>query len=283
MTLRPTAPIAALALATCAAAGSAQAAGPSLIPYYERTLMGEAGVRCRLFAPPVLGSLRAGAAQARAAALGAGASAQAADAARGRALHKADVTPCDSPDLRIAAQRVRAAFLSWSRQPRLELPGRGGGWVAERPWKKGPRWTLSAHGVLGGRPLTFGLARLARPDPVLAADVALADAGGAYAARLVMRDGARAPDPYLSRDGQPPAQASRAFLAERKGPADPALGKGELFLFPAAAAEAIALLDPRESVRLELAFPAPGRDRVVSTLIPVGDFATGRAFLAAGP
>ena len=286
MTLRPPVLLAALALAASAratGAGAAGATGPSLNPYYERTLMGEAGVRCGLFAPPVLASLRAGAAQARAAALGAGAGVQAADAARGRALRKADATACDSAELRIAAQRVRAAFLSWSRQPRLDLPGRGGGWVAERPWKKGARWALSARGALGGRPLTFGLARLAGPGLVLAADSALPDASGAYAARLVMRDGARAPDAYLARDGQPPPQASRAFLAERKGPADPALGAGEVFLFPQAAADALALLDPRESVRLELAFPAAGRDRVVSTLIPVGDFATGRAFLAAGP
>ena len=250
-------------------------AAPSLAPYYERTLMGEAGARCALFAPAVLESLRAGAAQARSAALGAGAARREVDATRDRALLKARGVSCASADLRIAAQRVRAAFLSWSHQPQLQLPGRGGGWTAQRPWLKGPRWTLSTHARLAGAPLTFGLARLAGPSAELAADAAWPGAARASAARLVMRDAARAPDPYLAADGQPPAQAARVVLAQARGPAPKEIGPGVLFGFPPAAAAAMAQLDPRENVRLELLFPSSGRDRVISTLIPVGDFATG--------
>ncbi len=275
--------LAAAVLCTVALGGPAVAAGPSLRPYYERTLMGEAGRRCPLFTPAVMRSLTAGAAQARSAALGAGADPQAVDAVRGRATAKARATACDNPDLRIAAQRVRAAFLSWSRQPRLDLPGRGGGWTAERPWKPGPRWTLATRGALAGAPLRFGLLRLDAPEPALAAVTPWPEASRAYAVRLVMRDGARAADPYLSRDGQPPPEASRAFLAQARGPAPAAVGPGFLVRFPPDADDALALLDPRENVRLEFAFPQPGGDRRVAVLIPVGDFATGRAFLAAGP
>ncbi|MBE7219597.1 MAG: hypothetical protein INR64_14085 [Caulobacteraceae bacterium] len=270
-------------LAALAFAASAAAAPVSTRLYYERTLMGEAGARCRLFTPAILQSLKAGAAQARSAGLSAGAPRAEVDAARDRALAKARAVSCDNPDLRIAAQRVRAAFLSWSRQGRLVLPGRGGGWVAERPWKPGPRFTLLAHPALEHRPVSFGLARLDGPAPVLAADVTAPDADRAYAARLVMRDAARAPEPFLAPDGQPPAQASRVFLAQARGPAPKGLEPGVLFRFPADADDAVALLDPRENVRLELAFPGPHGDRVVSTLIPVGDFATGWAFLNAGP
>ncbi len=271
------------AIALTGVAGAAQATGVSFTPYYERTLMQEAGGRCRLFSPGVMGSLRAGALQARSAALGAGAPRVEVDATRDRALAKARAVACESPELRIAAQRVRGAFLSWSHQGRLALPGRGGGWVAERPWAPGPRWALSTHVALGGRPLAFGLARLEGPGLVLAADVAAPDAGRAYAARLVMRDPELAPDPYLAPGGQPPPQAARVILAQARGPAPKRLEPGVLFRFPPAAADALAALDPRESVRLELAFPGPAADRVVSTLIPVGDYATGRAFLAAAP
>ena len=274
---------AATAVALLASAAPARAAAPSLAPYYERTLMGEAGARCTLFAPAVLESLRAGAAQARSAALGAGAARSDVDAARDRALAKARGVACASPDLRIAAQRVRGAFMSWSHQPQLQLPGRGGGWTAQRPWLKGPRWTLSTHARLAGAPLTFGLVRLQGSESELAADLAWPGAARASAARLVMRDAALAPDPYLAADGQPPAQAARTVLAQTRGPAPKEIGPGVLFGFPAAAEAAIAGLDPRENVRLELVFPSAARDRVVSTLIPVGDFATGRAFLAAGP
>lgn len=289
--MRPRRPIPRAAwawLLACGAAGQATAAGPALAPYYDRVLMGEAGARCGLFSPGVMASLTVGAAQARSAALSAGAAPAEVDAARGRALRKARTVACANPDLRIAAQRVRGAFMSWSHQPRLDLPGRGGGWTAERAWLRGPRWTLSTHARLAGAPLTFGLVRLEGSAPGLAADLAGPDADRASAARLVMRDAVRAPDPYLAADGQPPAQADLILLAQAKGAAPPGLAAkgaapGVLFRFPPAAEAAMARLDARENVRLELVLPSAGRERVVSTLVPVGDFATGRAFLAAGP
>lgn len=272
-----------LAAAVPAAVGAAPAGPASL--YYDRTLMGEAGRRCALFVPPVLTSLDAGAAQARSAALAAGVPAPVLAATAGRAVGKARAVDCFDPGLRVAAQRVRAAFMSWSHQPSLDLPDRGGGWWAERALgrERAPRWALVRRGVFAGRPVLFGLVRRDGAPPTLSAVLAWPQAPRAYTARLVLRDGARAPDPYLAAEGGPPPRASRAVLAQGRGPADPALMPGATaFSFPDAAADALAALDPREAARLELVFAAPGGDRVVSLLLPAGDFATGRAFLLAG-
>ena len=57
---------------------------------------------------------------------------------------------------------------------------------------------------------------------------------------------------------------------------------GVLYRLPDSATAALAALDPRETVRIELALPAGGRERTVSTDVEVGDFAAGKAFLAAG-
>jgi hypothetical protein len=57
---------------------------------------------------------------------------------------------------------------------------------------------------------------------------------------------------------------------------------GVAFRFPVAAADALAGLDPRESVAIEFLFPGVGGDTVRTAYVEVGDFAAGRAFLAAG-
>ena len=51
-----------------------------------------------------------------------------------------------------------------------------------------------------------------------------------------------------------------------------------LFAFPAAAAQALEALDPREVVAVEFVYPDRPSERA---LFEVGDFAAGRAFLSA--
>ena len=51
---------------------------------------------------------------------------------------------------------------------------------------------------------------------------------------------------------------------------------GWAFRFPAAAAQALADLDPREAIAVEFLFPG---ERVRTAYVEVGDFAAGRAFL----
>ncbi len=51
------------------------------------------------------------------------------------------------------------------------------------------------------------------------------------------------------------------------------------FRFPAAASDAVAALDPRESVAVEFIFAGRAGDEVRTAYVEVGDFAAGRAFL----
>lgn len=274
----PSRPVA-LAAGLLALAALPAAAGDLAAVLYERTLMREAGARCKLFAPPVQAGLAAGAAQARGAALRAGADPRALDGAAARAADRALREPCGSPDLRIAAQRVRAAFLGWSRQSVLELPGPGGGWTARRRGERAaPFWALSTRARIAGAPAMLGLRRASPGEPAaLVLETAAPEAARAWTARLALRDPRRAPQPYLAADGSPPASALLETPASGKQALDG--GRAWRFTFPDRAADALAALDPREHVRVELVGPG---DRTVSALVEAGDFATGRAFLAAG-
>jgi len=275
---------------------AALAAAPAAQVFYERTVMSAAGARCRLFAPDLGAALDSARNQARSAALRSGVNqAVLAQTAR-RAEAKAGAVACGSPDLATAAGRVRDAFAGYARLSSMTFPGDAAVWRAVR---RGPAdtpfWRLAQTATMNGRPLTFGLTGGPGQGRGL---VAMTDFGGAapYAARLVARDPARAPEPYLdafgSRGGPlqledrvPPRTAARVFSAEARGAADPRLlpggGKtGVVFVFPDAAADAIAALDPREAVILEFLFTGRGKDVARQAFVEVGDFAAGRAFLA---
>lgn len=269
-------PAAALLLALAAPA----AAGDLASVVYERTLMREAGARCGLFSAPVQAALDAGARQARSAALRAGSAAEALDTAAARGALRASREPCGSPDLQTAATRVRGAFEGWGRQATLELPGVHGAWRARRiPDRPQPFWALATRTDVNGATVMLGLRKAegSRGPAAFAAEAAAPDAGGAYLVRLVVRDPRLAPQPYLAADGAPPAGASLSVLASGKTALEG--GAAWRWAFPDAAADALARLDPREHARLELVFPG---ERTVSTLVEVGDFAVGRAFLSAG-
>jgi hypothetical protein len=280
------------------AAPQARAAGAADL-YYERALMVQADARCRLFTPQIASALGAAAAQARGAALRGGTSEPALDRVGAGAAARAAATPCASADLRTAADRVRAAFKSWGALQSMAFPGEVAGWRADRTLPLHTTvWRLAQSASAAGDPLTFGLA--GRWDEPLAL-VAAADVTGdeqPYAARLVIRDAARAPEPYLNRaqatpSGRlplsartPPRWASLVFPAEARGPAAASLAPGGsktaiAFRFPAAAIAALADLDPREAVTVELLYAQRGGDTARQAFIEVGDFAAGRAFLAA--
>ena len=268
-----------LPLALLLAAAPA-AAGDLASTVYERTLMRDAGARCGLFSAEVQTALAAGALQARGAALRAGASAAVLDAAAARAGLRASREPCGSPDLRLAAERVRGAFSGWGRQAVLDLPGVRGGWSARRfPDRPQPFWALSTRTDVNGATVMLGFRKAegSRGPAAFAAEAAAPDAGRAYLVRLVVRDPRLAPQPYLAADGAPPTGATLSVMASGKR----ALNGGAAWrwAFPDSAADALARLDPREHARLELVFPG---ERTVSTLIEAGDFAVGRAFLSAG-
>jgi hypothetical protein len=261
-------------------AGAAEAGGP-LDLYYERSLMAAAGARCGLFSAEIGAALAASAAQARNAALRAGRAEAQVEAVGGEATARARSTSCGSPDLAVAASRVRGAFEGWSRTTRVSYPGAGGGWTADRTVYRSPSWRL-VEAAPGGA--AFGIAGDLQSPAALAA--VLANGEAPYAARLKFRDPALDAQPWLAgpaRAALPPRSVLRTVFAEAEGPAGPGLSQGvrsaTAFRFPASAAAELAALDPRE--RFEVEFLLPG-GAVRTAVFEVGDFAAGRAFLAMG-
>lgn len=273
-----------LALAATPAAALAQ---PSDL-FFERTVMTAADGRCDLFTPEVSAALAAGAAQARGAALRAGTDPKTLAARDADARRYAGRLNCRNPQVLAEAARVQQAFSGYSRVTRMTYPGDVADWRADRGTGRNARWRLAQDTAFAGGRMTFGLAGREGANALLA--VADFDDGQApYAARLVLRDGGRTLGPYLDTRGKaaplsrklPPRGATRAFMAEARSEADETLrSKGSddawAFRFPAAAAQALADLDPREAIAVEFLFPG---DRVRTAYVEVGDFAAGRAFL----
>jgi hypothetical protein len=277
-----------LVVAGVAAPGLARAQPADL--YYERAVMAAADARCGLFAPEISAALASAAVQARGAALRAGVSPEALKTAERTAQVKAAQAPCGSPDIATAAARVKAAFSGYARITRLTYAGDVAGWRADRDSGRTARWRLAQDRAFGADRLTFGIAGAEGADALLAV-AHFADDAQPYAARLVLRDASRAPQPYLDRWGGgataglplarrlPPPGATKAFAASARAPASAdllPLGEGWTFRFPDAAAAELASLDPREAVAVEFLFPG---DQARRAYIEVGDFAAGRAFL----
>ena len=285
---------AALALAFVAVAVPlAASAGPANL-FYERTLMSAAGERCGLFTPAVANALLASSRQAKGAALRGGASAESLRSVEDRARSVALSTPCDGPDLATAAGRVRAAFTGYSQVTSMDFPGAFGSWRADRRSlaKDGANWRLSQTARASGGSIVFGMAADGPGAPALTAVATSPGAAAAASARLVLRDPAKAAAPYIDTrrtdlgGRATPRFVSQIFMAMAKSGAPLGLSpagavNATSFRFPEAAAKALESLDPREAVTLELVYPTRTGERVETTLFEVGDFAAGRAFLAA--
>ena len=287
----------ALALALLAGPCAAGAGTPADL-YYERAVMSAAGARCGLFTPGLAAALEAAEYQARGAALRAGVADAVLQAASARAEAKARTVSCTSADLKTAGARVRLAFADYGKLLRMTFPGDIAGWKADRSLpRQGPVWRLSQT-PSGGGALNFGLIGDWKAPYQLVVMSPLGPGDPPYAARLIMRDPARAPGPYLNvaRLGStariplaarvPPRSAAQVFTAEARLPASPELTPqgataAEVFRFPAAAIAAMAALDPREAVTIEFLYMGGSRDSVRQAFVEVGDFAAGKAFLAA--
>ena len=263
--------------------------------YYERTVMTAADARCRLFTPVLGQSLAAAQAQARGAALRAGTDPSALGDIQRRAEAKAGAVACDNADLTLAAGRVRSAFDAFGHVTRLTYPGDTSGWSANRTATDSSVWRLSQPASFGPDRMIFGLAGRDTPGALVAV-ASFADGQTPYAARLIIRDTARAPLPYLDRQKtdaagrlplaarMPPRALDRGFMAEARYDANPLLlptgaKEGVTFRFSGPAVEALAALDPREAVIVEFVFAGRDGDEVRTAYVEVGDFAAGRAFV----
>lgn len=267
--------------------------------FYERSVMSSADQRCHLFTPDLSSALAAAGAQAHGAAMRSGMSSADLDRVWFRAHAAAGSVACNSPDIAVAASRVRAAFDGYSRMQQMSFPGDSASWSATRAASCNlTTWRLSQAGSFGWDHLMFGVAGKGG-ETALVAVASFSDGAQPYGARLRVRDEARAPEPFLnviraSTNGHlpldarmPPASATRAFFPEAHSDADAGLlprgaRSGTAFRFPRAAADAMGRLDPREAVAVEFLFANPngGPDLVRTAYVEVGDFAAGRAFLA---
>lgn len=284
MTIRQTAlktQAALLAVATLVAPGAAFA-GPA-DTYYERAFVVAADARCDLFQPHIERALTAATAQARGAALRSGVPAADLSTVAYRAQARAGSVSCRDPQLAVVKGRVDGAFEGWARTPRMTFPGDRLDWVANRMGYDRPTWRLQQASVVGASPVTFGYAGEGE-NARLTAVVSWYGRPRPTSARLVFRDPAKAPRPWLAGNNLIPASAQTSLWSSGVAAAEPTLlsaGKraGEAWTFAPFAAEALEQLDPREAFALEFHF----RDGSVAAVpFEAGDFAAGRAFMAMG-
>ncbi|PZU57500.1 MAG: hypothetical protein DI552_07925 [Brevundimonas sp.] len=252
--------------------------------YYERSFVLAANQRCGLFQPQVSAALNAAAWQARGAALRAGANERELSETARRARARAASTPCDSGDLKLVGGRVQHAFAGWSRTARMTFPGDRSDWVANRGAYARPTWRLMQQSSVGASPVRLGVVGGMDRADVMTAVVSWHGRPRPTGARIVLRDAAVAPQPWLARDLPPEVQRKAVWassvVAAETGLLPEGREAGQAWRFPAAAADAIGRLDPREAVAVEFVF----RDgSVARSVFEAGDFAAGRAFLAMGP
>jgi hypothetical protein len=274
-------PLARAALTAVVAGGMLAVAAPAWADpaqtYYERSFVLAADARCDLFQPRVNAALTAAAYQARGAALRSGAALSDLSATAARARYRAANLSCNDPDLGKVRSRVDNAFAGWSRTPRMDFEG----WSANRVAYSSPTWRLMQASASGSAPVSFGFGGA---DPVLSAVVSFPGKPRPVAARVVMRDAARLPRPWLTTDSLPPASVRTSLWATGVSPADEGLLAaerrfGEAWRFPTQTVSALEALDPREPFLVEFHF----RDGSVATArFTAGDFSAGRAFLAMG-
>ena len=256
-------------------------------PYYERSFVLAADVKCRLFTPALTNALSASTWQARGAAARAGVSDVSLAQTVERAKASAARTQCADPQLATVRTRVATAFSGWSRLARMTFPGGRSSWVANRSDFSSPTWRLRQTTQVGATPVTFGYVEGGAERQNLKAVVSFAGRSRPYAARIVMRNTERAPHAFLGDGGvamMPPESTRETFFAAGNLPADHALlqpekTQGEAWLFPAATADAMSKLDPREPFVVEFLF---GDGSVARATFEAGDFAAGRAFIAMG-
>lgn len=276
----------AAAMLTAGEAGAQSEVGRIGGVYHERAFVLAADKKCGLFEPGLTAALDAAALQARGAALRAGGSEPDLAAAARRARVQAEATACDDADLMRVKRRVRSAFAGWSRAGLMDFPGADAApWRADRFGGRDPGWRLAQDSATGASPVRFGLAGLGPLATEATAVVSFVGRPRPYAARLVMRDPAKAQRPWLAGDGLPPPATRRAVFAARWETAPHSLlttgaRRGEAWVFPAETGEALARLDPREPFLIEFLFRD---DSVATARFEAGDFAAARAFLAMGP
>lgn len=222
------------------------------------------------------------------------------------AEHYAVDKSCDDAAMIAAAERLKNAFLAFSRTPFMEFGGLYRQWTATRTltdvWgvhqedaRTGARLGL-IYTSRARDPLAFADPNLPREAPDFAVLLPIPKGAPAPAAAyMMMRDPEKEPLPWLGGpfgwggDGlsTPPralcelVHAAQRLVVDAAPYGDGAATPGVLFMFDAEARARFEALDPREAVRIS--FVPSDRDRgaqAASILMEVGDFRAAAAFNA---
>ncbi len=261
---------------------------------------------CDLFAEPERRFLEAGLAQARRDLTAAGLESTRIEAALSRIRADRRMAACDSEPVRAIAETARAAAVEMLRQPTFPFQGTHRTWRVDRTRYDFVRWPVLQE-MDGAR---FGRA-VSVPDPnprdrVDARETApafvIAGESEATSAVLVLRDGAKAPEPYdrtlagllpppdgaaIARFSAPPHGERRVFASARLSPerARRLLSEGERaeapasgFVFPEETLGLLAALAPNEAAAIEL-FDARGQ-RLARYWIEIGHLQAALDFAA---
>jgi hypothetical protein len=260
-------------VAAILAAPALAAQDPAAITYAQRRALLAADDGCALLDAAPRAALTAMTHQSRATLVRAGWTRDRLDVLERQAISAGRSHLCASDALRDAAASARAGYEGWRRLPSMTFPGTDAEWRARRT--PDPTGWYVWQDVAGAPGYRFGV-RGGQSGPELA--ISGPDASRAAIARLRLRDVTRAPQPGFDAPGRlnarltdrlPMPTESRLVIASARRDAG--------FAFAPAALDAIAGLDPREAVAIELA----GADGVPRRyVIEVGDIAAARAFLA---
>ena len=274
--------------------------------FIERAALRSADAQCNLLDASEKNALALGYWQARGALLRGGYTLSEVDAMQFEAADYAAAKDCDDQAMGAAADRLKNAFLAFSKTPYMELTGLYRQWTATRTLTD----VWGVHQIENSTSVRLGLVHLNRAlDPLSLADPNLPREIPFFAALLpipqgspppataiiVMRDPEKEPRPWLGgpfgRGGEglstPPRSLTVMIHATERIEVDapPYDDKGAtpgiLFLFDLETRRRFEALDPREAVRLQ--FIPSDRDRegeTISVLMEVGDFRAAAAFNA---
>lgn len=264
-----------------AADALAQSAPDAQAAYGERRALLEADRRCHLFDADMRGALTATAAQARGALLRGGWTLLRLDQLEDAAVTAANARACGDPRTAAAADRARRGFAGWRQIRTMDFPGAERLWAARRSPDPVDHWILRQT-LTAPRPAVFGVREFSGAHEVtLILPLGRGPAPGAV--QMAVRDVARAPRSQMDvpariarglQAGAPSPGTARVFLPAARRVETVNGERRALYAFTPDAIAAIAALDPREAVEIEL---GDGRRPL---LIEVGDFAAARAFLA---
>jgi hypothetical protein len=243
--------------------------------YGERVAMRALDQRCNLFASGPRRALNGFTAQARGAALRAGASLSHLNLIARQATAAVATKPCADPQITAEAARVISAHKGWRAQMTASYQGPVRTWQVDRTGMDSWRAVqetgsgIRAGFVANGVNLAFAVET---PDV------------NAAGARLFLRDASRLGDPsHRGRLVAPLRVGTTPYVAAVRRPADSRarIGlpprAGTMLVFGADATRAILVADPRDSFEIEITSRTGG---ITTTVVEVGDIVAAFAFAA---